>query len=130
MTANMRFLSDEHFTAATAAFRADAELRRAAQDLTLRVVYFVSAGPEGDFVYHIKIGDGEVVMARGELPDRDAEVRSSYETAARMSRGELANQSAVMMGKVRIKGKMMMLLRNQGTLNRVQALSCALDLTY
>jgi putative sterol carrier protein len=126
----VRFLSDEHFAAATAAFRADEDLRRGVQGVTLAVVYFVADGPEGDFVYHIRIADQAVVMARGELPERDAEVRSSYDTAARMSRGELANQTAVMMGKVRIKGGMMTLLRHQAVLNRVQAVSSALDITY
>ena len=69
-------------------------------------------------------------MQRGDLAERDAEVRSSYDTAARMSRGEIANQTAVMMGKVRIKGAMLTLLKHQGVLNRVQAISSALDLTY
>ncbi len=126
----MRFLSDEHFAAANAGFLTDAELQRSLPGVTLAIVYFVSAGPDGDFLYHIKIADGVVTMASGELTERDAEVRSSYETAAKMSRGEIANQTAVMMGKVRIKGGMMTLLRNQGVLNRVQAISSALAVTY
>ncbi len=69
-------------------------------------------------------------MARGDIAARDAEVRSSYETAAKMSRGEIANQTAVMMGKVRIKGGMMTMLKHQGVLNRVQAISSALPVTY
>jgi putative sterol carrier protein len=47
-----------------------------------------------------------------------------------MSRGEIANQTAVMLGKVRIKGGMMTLLKHQGVLNRVQAISSSLDITY
>lgn len=126
----MRFLSDEHFAAANAAFLADAALQRTLPGVTLAIVYFVSAGPDGDFLYHIRIADGAVTMARGDLPERDAEVRSSYDTAAKMARGELANQTAVMMGKVRIKGGMMTLLTHQGVLNRVQAISAALAVTY
>ncbi|MDQ3697306.1 MAG: SCP2 sterol-binding domain-containing protein [Gemmatimonadota bacterium] len=126
----MRFLSDEHFAAANAAFFGDTELQRSLPGVTLGIVYFVSAGPDGDFLYHIKIVDGAVTMASGDLPERDAEVRSSYETAAKMSRGEIANQTAVMMGKVRIKGGMMTMLRHQGVLNRVQAISSALAVTY
>lgn len=126
----MRFLSDEHFDAANAAFITDAELQRSLQDVTLVIVYFVSAGPDGDFQYHISIGDGTVRMARGDIAAPDAEVRSSYETAAKMSRGEIANQTAVMMGKVRIKGGMMTMLKHQGVLNRVQAISSALPVSY
>ena len=126
----MHFLSDEHFAAATAAFRSDAELQRSLPGVALAIVYFVSDGPDGDFTYHIRIADGTIVMAGDDLAERDAEVRSSYDTAARMSRGELANQTAVMMGKVRIKGGMMMLLKHQGVLNRVQALSSGLDVVY
>jgi putative sterol carrier protein len=126
----MRFLSDEHFAAANAAFITDAELQRSLHDVALVIVYFVSAGPDGDFQYYIRICDGAVTMARGEIAERDAEVRSSYETAAKMSRGEIANQTAVMMGKVRIKGGMMTMLKHQGVLNKVQAISSALPLTY
>jgi putative sterol carrier protein len=126
----MRFLSDEHFAASSAVFLTDAELRKSVPGVDLAIVYFVSDGPDGDFVYHIKIADGSVSMASGDLAERDAEVRSSYETAAKMARAELGNQTAVMMGKVRIKGGMMKLLKNQGVLNRVQALSSALEVVY
>lgn len=126
----MRFLSDEHFAAANAAFGADEFLRRNVQDVSLAVVYQVVDSPEGDFAYHIKIADGVVVMARGNLPEPDSTVHSSYETAARMSRGELVNQTALMMGKVRIKGGMMKLLRHQAVLTRIQSLSAACDLAY
>jgi len=126
----MLFLSDEHFSAANAAFMADAELQRSLPGVTLTIVYYVSAGPSGDFLYHIRIADGMVRMAKGDLAERDAEVRSSYETAVRMSRGEIANQTAVMMGKVRIKGGMMTLLQHQGVLNRVQAISSGLADSY
>lgn len=126
----MQFLSDEHFAAANAAFITDTELQRSLDGVAVAIAYFVSGAPGGDFQYYIKIADGSVTMARGELPEHDAEVRSSYETAAKMSRGEIANQTAVMMGKVRIKGGMMTMLKHQGVLNRVQAISSALPVTY
>lgn len=126
----MRFLSDEHFAAANAAFITDAELQRSLPDVALVIAYFVSGGPDGDFEYYIRIADSVVTMARGEMAERDAEVRSSYETAAKMSRGEIANQTAVMMGKVRIKGGMMAMLKHQGVLNRIQAISSALPVNY
>ncbi|MEO6864548.1 MAG: SCP2 sterol-binding domain-containing protein [Gemmatimonadaceae bacterium] len=126
----MLFLSDEHFAAANAAFVTDSDLQRSLPGVTLGIVYFVSDAVGGDFLYHIRIADGAVTMAKGDLAERDAEVRSSYETAARMSRGEIANQTAVMMGKVRIKGGMMTLLKHQGVLNRVQAISSGLADSY
>jgi len=115
----MRFLSDEHFAASTAVFLTDAELRKSVPGVDLAIVYFVSDGPDGDFVYHIKIANGSVSMASGDLAERDAEVRSSYETAAKMARAELGNQTAVMMGKVRIKGGMMKLLHLRAKSYRV-----------
>ncbi|MBA3405814.1 MAG: SCP2 sterol-binding domain-containing protein [Gemmatimonadaceae bacterium] len=126
----MQFLSDDHFAAANAAFTTDAELQRSLEGVAVAIMYFVSAGPEGDFQYYIRIADGTVTMARGEIPERDAEVRSTYDTAAKMSRGEMANQTAVMMGKVRIKGGMMTMIKHQGVLNRVQSISSALPITY
>ena len=126
----MRFLSDEHLAAATAVFAADDELIREARGVALTIVYYVSESPEGDFSYYLKFNDGVVVMARGDLPSHDAEVRSSYDTAARLARGEIASQTAVMLGKVRLKGGMMTLLKHQSMLNRVQQLSAALPLDY
>ena len=126
----MQFLSDEHFAAANAAFIADAELQRSLEGVSVAIMYFVSAGPDGDFEYYIRIARGTVTMGRGEIPERDADVRSTYDTAAKMSRGEMANQTAVMMGKVRIKGGMMTMIKHQGVLNRVQAISSALPVTY
>jgi putative sterol carrier protein len=126
----MRFLSDEHFAASNAAFLADAALQKSLPGVKVAILYFVSDGPEGSFRYFIRIADGVVTMQLGDLAERDAEVRSSYETAAKMSRGEIANQTAVMLGKVRIKGGMMTLLKHQGVLNRVQAISSSLDITY
>jgi putative sterol carrier protein len=126
----MRFLSDDHFATANAAFLTDAALQASLADVSLAIVYFVSAGPDGDFIYHIRVANGAATMNAGDLPERDAEVRSSYDTAAKMSRGELANQTAVMLGKVRIKGGMMTLLRHQGVLNRIQAISSAIPVTY
>lgn len=126
----MQFLSDDHFAAANAAFIADAELQRTLEGVSVAIMYFVSAGPDGDFQYYIRIADRMVTMARGEIPERDAEVRSTYDTAAKMSRGEMSNQTAVMMGKVRIKGGMMTMIKHQGVLNRVQAISSALPVTF
>jgi putative sterol carrier protein len=126
----MRFLSPEHCQASSAAFAADAELQQSAAGVVLNIVYYVTDSPEGDFAYHLSFGPGGVLMARGALPAPDAEVRSSYATAVQMVRGELGNQTAVMLGKVRIKGSMMTLLRHQGVLNRTQNLSAALDVTY
>ena len=126
----MRFLSEEHCAAATAAFAADAQLAREVAGVTLTIVYFVTESPEGDFSYHLKFADGRALMGRGTLEPHDAEVRSSYDTAARLARGEIANQTAVMLGKVRLKGGMMTLLKHQAMLGRVQVLSAALDLSY
>jgi len=126
----VRFLSDQHLAAATAAFHADAELLQAANGVSLRILYAVSDSAEGDFTYNIRISDGVVEMARGQIDEPDAVVRSSYETAASLNRGELANQTAIMMGKIKIKGSLMTLLRHQALLNRVQALASALPVTY
>ena len=61
----MQFLSDEHFAAANAAFIADAELQRSLEGVSVAIMYFVSAGPDGDFEYYIRIARGTVTMGRG-----------------------------------------------------------------
>lgn len=126
----MRFLSDQHLAAATVALRESADIREAATGVAFAIVYAVSGGSDGDFTYYIRIADGVVEMARGQIEEPDAVVSSSYETAASLNRGEIGNQTAVMMGKIRIKGRMMTLLRHQSLLNRVQALASALPVSY
>jgi len=126
----MQFLSNEHLALATAALRESTDIRQAAAGVTLTILNVVTGGPGGDFTYYIRIADGVVELARGPVEQPDAEVRSSYETAAGIARSEIANQTAVMMGKVRIKGSMLLLLRHASLLNRIQALSSTLPVTY
>jgi hypothetical protein len=126
----MQFLSDEHLAAATAAINQSAAVRLAAAGVTLAIVNTVTGAAGGDFTYYIRIGGGVVEMARGTLTQPDAEVRSSYDTAAGIARGEIANQTAVMTGKVRIKGSMLTLLKHASLLNQIQALSSTLPVTY
>src|SRR5690349_16565095 len=116
----MQFLSDEHLAAATAALNQSAAITHAAAGVTLGILNTVTGGVGGDFTYYIRIADGAVEMARGTLAKPDAEVRSSYDTAAGIARGEIANQAAVMMGKVRIKGSMLTLLKHASLLNQIQ----------
>jgi len=126
----MQFLSDEHLAAATSALNQSAAIKHSAGGVTLSILNVVTGGASGDFSYYIRIADGAVEMARGSLDQPDAEVRSSYDTAAGIARGEIANQAAVMMGKVRIKGSLLRLMKHASLLNQIQALSSTLPVTY
>lgn len=126
----MRFLSDEHLAAATAAIQSSAEVKELAKGVELCISNVITSGPEGDFSYVIRIANGSVEMRRGSPDSADAKVSSSYDTAGQLNRGEIGNQQALLMGKIRIKGSILTLMRHTALLNLVQSTASGLDVTY
>jgi hypothetical protein len=126
----MRFLSDEHLAAATAALKTSREVGELATGVQLCIANVVTNSPDGDLSYYIRIANDMVEMGRGVAEDADAQVTSSYDTAARLNRGEIGNQQALLMGKIRIKGSILTLVKHTALLNLVQSTASGLDVTY
>ena len=126
----VRFLSDEYMQLGVETLNADETVRKAVEGVDLGLLYSVSAAPEGEFSYYIKIADGAVKMARGELDQPDARVRSSYETAARLARHQLSNQMAFLTGKVKLSGNLGALMRHNATLDLIQSTLSGLDVEF
>lgn len=126
----VRFLSDEYMRLGTETLRSTPAVRDAVDGITLGLLYTVASGPDGDFNYYIKVADGAVELARGDLADPDAKVRSSYHTAARLSQLQLSNQVAFLTGKVRISGDMGVLMRHNALLDLIQATLSGMDIDY
>ena len=124
------FLSEEYLAAGEAVANADPGVQQAIAGLDVSVAVDVADGPAGDFTYHIAISDGKVAIGRGDLDEPDARVRNSYDVAARMARGELGNQMALLTGKIKISGGLGKLVKHQGTLDLIQAIMSDVDATY
>ena len=126
----VRFLSEDYMRLGSEKLNASETVRKAVDGLQLGLLYAVSAAPEGDFTYYIKISDGAVELAMGVLANPDAKVRSSYETAARLSQNQLSNQMAFLTGKVKLAGNLGALMRHNATLDLIQATLSGMDLEY
>lgn len=102
----MRFLSDEWVAAVAQALTDNEAVREAARGTHARVQQIVTKDGE-ELSYWIEIDDGEVRMGTG-APDTSPNVtlRSDYDTAAALAKGELSPMAAFMSGKVEISNMM------------------------
>jgi len=126
----VKFLSDEYMRLGNETLNASETVRKAVDGVSLGLLYSVTTAADGDFSYYIKVADGAVELARGDLSKPDAKVRSSYHTAARLSQHQLSNQVAFLTGKVKISGNLGALMRHNATLDLIQATLSGLDIDY
>lgn len=128
----VQFLSDEYMEIATETMNAHEEFADAIGDAELGMQFVVTDMPGGadDLEYYIRIQDGEGVMARGELEAPDATIKNSYDTAARISSGDLNSTMAFMTGKLKASGNLAKLMVHQGALNQIQDAMEAVDVEY
>ena len=128
MTVSLPFLSDEYMEAGTALLADDPDVCGAIAGVDVGLAFEVTDGPDGDFSYYIRLGEGRVELARGVLENPSATIRSSYETAGRLARKELGNQMALMTGKVRFTGSLDTILTHRAVLDLIQTRLSALDI--
>ncbi|MGA7269518.1 MAG: SCP2 sterol-binding domain-containing protein [Acidimicrobiia bacterium] len=125
-----QFLSPEYFEAATRLLAADPDVRSAIDGVEVSLLYAVRGGPDGNFAYHIDISGGEVEVARGELDNPSATVKSTYDTAGKIARRELSNQVAFLTGRVKLSGNLGALMKHNSTLDLIQEKLSGLDTIY
>jgi putative sterol carrier protein len=108
-----RFLSADWLSDLAAAAAASEPLRQAAQGMRLTVRHVVD-----DVEYRMRFGDGciEVLAGTGEA---DVDVYQSYQTAAAISRGELAPADAFASGLLRLGGRPGLLAEHREALSRL-----------
>lgn len=126
----MRFLSEEHLTAVSEALAKDGEVVDGAQGVDLGLNYVISNSPDGDFTYHIVVREGAASMGRGEVTDPDANLQSSYDTAAKISRGETTSQMAVMTGKIKVRGSVGTIMKHTKLLAKIESHANQFELEY
>lgn len=128
----VEFLSDEYMRIATDTMNLHEEFTAGIANAVLNMQFVVTGMPDDrdDLSYYISIADGRGLMARGTLDAPDAVVKHSYETAAKLSRGELNSTMAFMTGKLKVSGNLAKLMVHQGALTRIQDAMGAVEVSY
>jgi putative sterol carrier protein len=126
----LAFLSEEFFTEGVFLANADPAVQKAIDGLELSMAIDITDAPNGDFTYHIAIADGTVAIGRGDLDEPDARVRNSYDVAVLLAKGELANQMALLTGKIKISGGLGKLVKHQKPLDLIQGVLSDVEATY
>ena len=109
----IRFLSPEWLAALDAAAAGNESLGRSVADTDLIVRQVVLGGPDGDVTYYLRLVGGTAgVTTDGDGADID--VVQDYDTAAAISRGELAPAAAFAAGRIKLGGSVGRLIRNGG----------------
>lgn len=111
-----RYLSDEWFDQLGAATEATEPSGLAGADHTLVLQHVVSGGPGGEARYHLRITAGRAKIVRGTAADPDVTFTEDYATAAAIARGQLSAPTALLAGRIRVRGDMGALVARQGEL--------------
>ena len=87
------------------------------------VTQVVTDGPEGNVIYHLRLGDGTASFGAGPAEAEDVCMEQSWATAAAVATGELNAQEAFIKGLIRLTG-------NQQKLIESQPVFAALDVVF
>jgi hypothetical protein len=108
-----RYLSLEWIDALTAEVANSAALGSLAASRSIGVTQEVTEGPEGDVVYHLRVGDGTAEFGPGAAFPEDLKFRQSWDTAVGVATGTLNAQEAFIKGRILLFGDRQKLLDNQ-----------------
>jgi len=87
----------------------------AATDVSLAVHQRITAGPEGDVEFTLRLRDGTVSVEPGPGA-ADVEILEDYDTAAAISQGHLSPARAFAAGRLRLSGDVGLLVEHQEAL--------------
>ena len=90
--------------------------------------------PDGqDRALYYKFVDGvidELSIQAGDLPDAEFRIIGEYETFAKISRAEMGSRSALMTGKLTLKGNMVKALSLSAVVDRMNAVLASIPTGY
>jgi putative sterol carrier protein len=89
------------------------ELAVLAASHEIGVTQVVTDGPEGDVIYHLRVGDGSTSFGTGPADSEDVRMEQSWTTAAAVATGELNAQEAFIKGLIRMTGSQQKLIDSQ-----------------
>jgi len=126
----VKYLSPEWIDAYNATVAEDAAVRAALKGKSAVLQMVIAEAPDGEIHYWLRIGDGSVAAGLGDADNPEVTISQSYDTAAKVNRGELDGQKAFTQGKVKIKGKMMKMMQLRAPLAEVQKALDTIDTEY
>ena len=102
--------------------------------LTSSMLTIYTNCPDGvDRAVYYRIVDGvvdEVSLSEGELPEAEFTITGDYETFARISRAELKARSALMSGKLSLKGNLVKALSLAPVVDRLNQVLSTIPTEY
>lgn len=117
----VRYLSLEWIEALTAEVAASAELEALAAGHEIGVTQVVTAGPEGDVVYHLQVGDGAASFGPGAAWPEHVRMQQTWDTAVAVATGELDPQDAFIGGRILLTGDQQKLMASQPVFKALDA---------
>lgn len=126
----VKFLSDDHMAAATAALNANDAFVNSIANINMGLQFHVNEGPSGDIDFYLSVADGSAEMEKGELDGADVSISSDFETATALFNGELNTQMAFMTGKIKVDGNLAKLMTQQAALGHWASAVAGLDVEY
>jgi putative sterol carrier protein len=104
------------------------------KNLTSSMLALYRNCPDGqDRALYYRIVDGvvqEVSLPQDELPDAEFIISGDYETFARITRAELKSRSALMTGKLTLKGNLVKALRLSPVVDRLNEVQAGIPTKY
>lgn len=119
----LRYLSLDWIDALATEVASSSTMGDIAGDHTIGVTQVVTAGPEGDVVYHLQVADGVARFGAGPAEPEDVRMEQSWDTAVAVATGELNAQEAFIRGHILLTG-------NQQKLVGAQPVFGALDAVF
>ncbi len=127
----VKFLTSEWAQGLQDTVNAHEGFRNAISNVDLALQFVVTDVPDqGDYHYYIAIADGSAAVAEGDLESPHATITNDYDTAEKISKGELNTQMAFMTGKLKVAGDMGKLMMNQAALGQFSSAASGLDVEY
>lgn len=77
------------------------------------VTQVVTDGPEGNVVYHLRLGGGTASFGAGPAEAEDVCMEQTWATAAAVATGEMNAQEAFIKGLIRLTGNQQKLIESQ-----------------
>jgi putative sterol carrier protein len=119
----VRYLSLAWIDALSQEVAKSRELAALAGSHRIGVTQVVTDGPEGNVMYHLRLGDGSASFGAGPAESEDVRMQQSWATATAVATGDLNAQEAFIKGLIHLTG-------NQQKLIDSQAVFAALDAVF
>lgn len=126
----VKFLSEEWLSEVESRLNSHEGFQNAAKGQSAKLQQVVTGAPAGDTSYGFVIDGGKVQMAKGDIEGPEATITQDYDTAVKLSKGELQGQAAFMQGKLKISGNLMKMMQLQGVFAALPAAVSDLEVEY